>query len=227
MVDVNRAYNFVRNELAEVGLLSDGLYLDHVEVSVSKYKSSGEAGYVFEDIGTWARLGFKPGVIYLPADVPQQPRVPGSTLIDTIRHEFAHAWYYIDQRYFREEWFVRAFGAPYANCNPGPKANWMRQLQQNRRYLAALERCRTSRGRERLEQMFFHREFVSYYASSCACEDFAESFMYFLKYRNSLERFENRPNVYRKLKAVERAIGQKAKRLKTNSRSTKLRVRSA
>ncbi len=61
MVDVNRAYNQVRRELAEVGLLSEGVYLDHIEVCVSRYPSRGEAGYVFESIGDWGRLGFRPG----------------------------------------------------------------------------------------------------------------------------------------------------------------------
>ncbi len=47
MVDVNRAYNQVRRELAEVGLLSEGVYLDHIEVCFLRYPSRGEAGYVF------------------------------------------------------------------------------------------------------------------------------------------------------------------------------------
>jgi hypothetical protein len=226
MVDVNRAIRTVRNELAEVGLLAEGLYLDHIEVKVSKYPSSGEAGYLFEDIGTWGRLGFKPGVIYLPSDVPQMPRVPGSTLMDTIRHEYGHAWYYIDPRYFKDTWFSGTFGAPYNNCNPRPRLAWQRQLDQNRRFQAQLARCRSERSRERLLNAAFHKYWVSYYASSCACEDFAETFMYFLKYRNSLDRFRHRPAVYRKLLAVERAVARASRRIRT-SRVNRWRVRSA
>ncbi len=227
MVDVNRAYNQVRRELAEVGLLSEGVYLDHIEVCVSRYPSRGEAGYVFESIGDWGRLGFRPGVIYLPSDMPQTPRVPGATLVDTIRHEFGHAWYYTDPKFFRDEWFVRTFGAPYTNCNPKPLGNWSRQILANRRFQNALERCRTEPGRRRVREMFFKRDFISDYASTCACEDFAETFMYFLKYRNSLSRFDARSNVAKKLHAVERAVGRVAARLKAGRCTGRWRVKSA
>ena len=51
MANVDRAYNFVRHELAELGLLADGVYLDKVELCISNVKSSGERGYVFEQVG--------------------------------------------------------------------------------------------------------------------------------------------------------------------------------
>jgi hypothetical protein len=38
--------------------------------------------------------------------------------------------------------------------------------------------------------------------------------MFFLKYRRSLDRFVNRPGVYRKLKSVERAVAVAGKRVK-------------
>lgn len=227
MVDVDRATNQVRRELAEVGLLTEGVYLDHIEVCVSRYPSRGEAGYVFESIGNWGRLGFRPGVIYLPSDMPQAPRVPGSTLIDTIRHEFGHAWYYTDPKFFRNEWFVRTFGAPYTNCNPKPLGAWSRQILANRRFQNALVRCRTENGRRRVRENHFRCDFISDYASTCACEDFAETFMYFLKYRNSLERFDSRPNVAKKLRAVERAVNRAANSLRAGRHPGRLRARSA
>jgi hypothetical protein len=52
----------------------------------------------------------------------------------------------------------------------------------------------------------YRNEFVSVYASKLAKEDFAETFMIYLRYRNSLERFDNRPGIMKKLKAVESAI---------------------
>ena len=227
MADVDRAYNQVRRELAEVGLLADGVYLDHIEVCVSRYPSRGEAGYVFESIGSWGRLGFRPGVIYLPSDMPQVPRVPGATLVDTIRHEFGHAWYYTDPKFFRDEWFARTFGAPYTNCNPRPLTAWSRQILANRRFKAALGRCRNENGRWRVRESHFKRDFISDYASTCACEDFAETFMYFLKYRNSLNRFDSRTVVAKKLHSVERAVGRAAQRLRSGRAQDRWRVKSA
>jgi hypothetical protein len=96
MTNVDRAYNQVRHELAQVGLLADGLYLDVVELVISGDKSEGERGYVFEQVGHYAKWGYRPGVIYLPRDLPHQPRKPGLTLCDTIRHEYAHAWFFHD-----------------------------------------------------------------------------------------------------------------------------------
>ena len=126
MANVDRAYNQVRNELAEIGLLADGVYLDAVELCISSAKSSGERGYVFEQVGHYGKRGYRPGVIYLPRDLPHQPYKPGMTLCDTIRHEYAHAWYYIDREFFRQAWFERTFGAPYDNCASSPYQSWRR-----------------------------------------------------------------------------------------------------
>ncbi len=226
MIDVDRAYNFVRKELGEVGLLQEGKYLDQIELWISDRPSEGESAYIFEEIGPWTRKGYKPGVIYLPSDVPNVPQLPGSTLIDIIRHEFAHAWYYIDPKFFREDWFVRTFGAPYKNCNPRPLMNWKNQLKNNPGYQAKVQRCRSDKGRERLYRKHLYQNFVSGYASTCACEDFAETFMFYLKYRNSLDRYQNRPLVLRKLQSVERAVSKTSRRLRS-SRSTTWRVLSA
>jgi hypothetical protein len=39
--------------------------------------------------------------------------VPGGTLLDTIRHEYAHAWAWLDHRFIRGAWFRETFGATY------------------------------------------------------------------------------------------------------------------
>ncbi len=214
---VDNCYNKVRKDLEDVGLLVEGYYLDHVEVCVTGRPSAGEAGFLFEHVGSWCRQGYRPGVIYLPSDLPEEKSVPGGSLVDTIRHEYAHAWYFTDPKFFREDWFVNAFGATYNNCNPKPRKSWQRQLARNRAYQAAKRRCRTENGRQRLHEQAYRQQFISDYASTCACEDFAESFMFFLKYRNSLHRFENRTGVFRKLCAVERAVAKASRRLHTVS----------
>ncbi len=213
MIGVDQAYNKVRKELADVGLLSEGFYLDHIEVCIAEAPSNGVAGYLFEDATGWKRAGYRPGVIYLPSDLPYIEHVPGATLMDTIRHEYAHAWYCTDPEFFRDSWFVKTFGATYNNCNPKPRKSWQRQLHRSRRYNLAKNRCRTERGRTRLMECAFREQFITDYAATCACEDFAETFMFYLKYRNSLSRFENRPAVMRKLRSVERAVSRASRRL--------------
>ncbi len=214
MSNVDRAYNHVRHELAEIGLLADGMYLDAVELIVSGDKSEGERGYVFEQVGHYAKWGYKPGVIYLPRDLPHQPRKPGMTLCDTIRHEYAHAWFFHDPAFFRGEWFVRTFGTSYNNCNPTPYERWRRILKRNPDYVAGKARCRSDKGRLRFFYGYLLEEFITDYATTNASEDFAETFMFFLKYRRSLDRFRSRPGAYRKLKCVEAAVIQARKRIK-------------
>ncbi len=66
---VDNCYNKVRKDLEDVGLLVEGYYLDHVEVCVTGRPSAGEAGFLFEHVGSWCRQGYRPGVIYLPSDL--------------------------------------------------------------------------------------------------------------------------------------------------------------
>jgi hypothetical protein len=213
MADVSRAFHKVRRELAEVGLLANGVFLDEVELHISPFPSEGEVGYVFEDIGNWDKLGYQPGIIYLPKDLPHDPYLPGHTLTDTIRHEFAHAWHYMDPKFFRDAWFVNTFGAPYSSCHPRPLREWTRELKQDRKYMREKDRCRTDEAADRIFEQRKRLQFITEYASTCACEDFAETFMFYLRYRNSLDRFKPRPQVYRKLKSVERAVARASRRI--------------
>jgi len=221
MVNVDRAYNKVRNELAEVGLLADGVYLDSVELCVSDEKSGdGEWGYVFERVGHYADRGYRPGVIYLPRDLPHLPYSPGWTLTDTIRHEYAHAWFYLDPGFFRQEWFVKTFGAAYSNPDPLPYQQWQRKAKRN----PGFDCSRTGKRLESPTALGQHhtmlQHFISEYATTNASEDFAETFMFFLKYRRSLKRFAKRPTVYQKLSMVQQAVvaaGRRAKRSRKKS----------
>ncbi len=216
MTNVDRAYNQVRQELAQVGLLADGLYLDVVELVISGDKSEGERGYVFEQVGHYAKWGYRPGVIYLPRDLPHQPRKPGLTLCDTIRHEYAHAWFFHDPSFFRNAWFTQAFGTSYSNCNPTPYNAWRKELKKNPEYIAGKKRCKSPKGQLKFFYGYLLEEFITDYATTNASEDFAETFMFFLKYRRSLGRFANRPGVYKKVRAVEHAVEQAARRLRFN-----------
>lgn len=107
------AFNFVRNELREVGLLADGKYLDKIELSLSFLPSiNGEMGYFFDE-GVplhYCILGYKPVVIYLPRNMPNNKH----SLRDTIRHEYGHALFWIDPDFINSEWFSQAFGGCYS-----------------------------------------------------------------------------------------------------------------
>jgi hypothetical protein len=58
----------------------------------------------------------------------------------------------------------------------------------------------------------YRDHFITDYAAHCAGEDFAETLMFFLKYRNSLDRYRGRTTVWRKLMAVQRAIDRARRR---------------
>jgi len=46
MKKVNTSFNRVRNELCELGLLDDGVYLDEIEPIIHWVPGVGEAGFV-------------------------------------------------------------------------------------------------------------------------------------------------------------------------------------
>lgn len=178
---VERAYNQVRRELEDCGLLADGVYLDHVECEQTVFPSwDDELGFVFDEGVPWHRqlVGFRPGVIYIPRNCPARAHVPGQTILDTMRHEFAHAWAAHDPVFFRKRWFRAAFGDGYFDEWDPPT--------------------------------FDRSSFASNYACTRPREDFAETFMLFLRSR-SLARFRTRPGLYAKLRAVEAAVNVAAK----------------
>jgi hypothetical protein len=214
MGDVNRAYNKVRGELADVGLLADGVYLDDIELEVALLPSFGEAGFVYEATGWWQRLiGYQEGVIYLPRDLPASAYVPGGTLTDTIRHEYAHAWHWIEPDFFERPWYSKAFGIPYNETSTTPAEEWHWSKERSRKFQSALNSCRNDRERLALYRKNLRDDFVSEYATTLSCEDFAETFMYYLRYRNSLDRFASRPGVYKKLLAIQKAVATASREL--------------
>lgn len=173
---IERAYNQVRRELEDCGLLADGVYLDSVECEQTLLPSwDDELGFVFDEAVPWHHrlVGFRPGVIYIPRNCPARAHVPGETILDTMRHEFAHAWAAHDPSFFRKRWFRAAFGHGYFDEWDPPS--------------------------------FDRSSFASNYACTRPREDFAETFMIFLRSR-SLARFHTRPGLYAKLRAVEAAV---------------------
>jgi hypothetical protein len=188
---IENAFNHVRGELHELGLLDEGKYLDRIDLVVSplpRFLAGGAMGFVFDEGAHFlARLvGFAEGTIYIPAYMEQQ----SSKLRGVIRHEFAHAWAWLDGRFIRGSWFREAFGRPYFSRRPRqPEPENFRRSQSYATHATA-------------------------YAMTHPCEDFAETLEIFVRDRDNLDRHQGRPGFHRKLKAVEHAVRQKARSLR-------------
>ena len=205
---VTHSYNKVRNELYEVGLLADGEYLDSIELEIALLPNYGEVGFVYEETSLVNRLlGWREGVIYLPGDIPDlNAHMPGGSLINTIRHEYAHAWHWMEPDFFERSWYEKAFSIPYDEVETAPVQAWFERKQRNREFRKAIKACRTETQASNLLSREFRNDFVSDYASTLSREDFAETFMIYLKHRNNLKKFSSRKGVYKKLLAVEQAV---------------------
>lgn len=222
MPQVNRSYNKVRDELRQVGLLystedeDDGGYLDQIELEVAWLPSLGEAGYVFESL-PWIHslVGYREGVIYLPADLPRDAFVPGGTLTDVVRHEFGHAWHWLEPEFFEGRWFRKAFGGEYDDDSMTPAELWSIKKENEQSFRTLKASCRNDRELMALMRRSFRNDFVSEYAATRFCEDFAETFMTYLRYRNCLGKFKSRTGLYAKLTAVDKAIAQARSELGT------------
>lgn len=212
MRNIERAFNHVRNELCELGLLDDGIYLDQIDLVVSplpRILAGGAMGFVFDGqfppparllprlvVNGGMRLarmvGFAEGTIYIPAYMEKQT----TKLRGVIRHEFAHAWAWLDGKFIRGSWFREAFGRPYFSRMPHkPEPEDFRRSP-------------------------YYATHPTAYGVTHPCEDFAETFEIFVRDRHNLDRHKPRPGFYRKLKAVEKAVRTKADGLKSQPHRT-------
>lgn len=206
MERLRRSFGKVRGELAEVGLLADGAYLDAIECVQPGGPDFfwSEAGFVYDEGLPWHGpiTGFAPGVIYVPRNAPVTLYTPGGTLDDTVRHEFAHAWAWLDRKTVDGPWFRETFGGRYAEgCDFGGKMSAVFMDYP-----------------EEFERSSYAGLYASPYAMSAPKEDFAETFMLFLRHRRSLSRFRSRRGLYRKLWAVEAAVRRVRARVRPGRR---------
>lgn len=177
MAVLDRAFARAREDLRDVGLLDDGKYLDRIDCERHLMPAGlwNEMGCHYHDPGMFRWLGYAPGVIYIPINSPTEARRHGHTLADVVRHEFAHAWHWLDRKHVGAAWFRDAFGGHYDH-------EW------------------------RVRPEFDRADFASEYATTSPSEDFAETFMLFLKHRRDLDRFTSRRGFRAKLRAVERTV---------------------
>jgi len=221
MDHVNAAWTKVYAELEEVGLAhdpvddDDGGYLHQIRLEVAWLPSMrGELGFVYEGLDWQAKFsGYEEGVIYLPSNRANRAYVPGGGLVDVVRHEYAHTWHWIEPEFFETGWFDQAFGGHYDLNSNRPYVDWWDRLVDDEQFEEKYDRTRTPQGKMRLLERACLDEFVSWYAATQPCEDFAETFRTYLRFRKNLDKFRSRPGVYRKLKAVEQAVGKARKEL--------------
>jgi len=182
---IKTAFNRVRRELREVGLL-DGL-LDDIELRVSHVPSwlMLARGWFFDGSPTLLLrlIGWREGIIYLPKNLEGC-----KDLTSVIRHEFAHAWAWKNPDFFEKPWFQKIFGRYYG----GTKRRLpVRHFEASRWY----------------------GTHISLYATTHPSEDWAETFETWMRWRKSLWRFADRPVLYRKLETIETAVKTQKKKL--------------
>ena len=176
--DVTKAYNKVRDELIDQGILWRNSKLDKVEClyeSIAPIAAlKGWMGYFdFDD----HNIHFPS--LYLPIGWLFGRAGEKNSALQVIRHEFGHA---LADRYPETlesgGLFVKAFGSAYGDkpaedTNP---VNW-------------------------------EFDFVTPYAASAPREDFAETFMLFLKHKGKLPaKYANKPAIVKKWKAVAEIV---------------------
>jgi hypothetical protein len=195
MDELNKSLNQVIKELTEVGLIKgDHGYLWQINFIRSPLPSFiMENGMVIDSGLSWFDevIGYEEGEIYI-SKYPRLSNRVGETLSDVIRHEYAHSWAWLDRGLFRRPWFKEAFGHSY----------WSEKGKGSDYFSYYWEDAEPGE----FEQTELYDDFVSPYALCNSSEDFAETFMYFLRYRKSLNSFKNRKGVYQKLRNIQKVI---------------------
>ena len=176
--EVNRAYNKVRMELWRLGVLWEGSKLDGVECSYLTIAPS------MTFTGTMGRYQEKEKTIefpsmYLPIAALWRDLGVKANALDVFRHEFGHALADLYPGALKKgRLFRAAFGGTYGE-NPA-------------------EECVADGWGER---------YVSEYATSMTQEDFAETFMLFVKHKGKIPaKFAKRSVIRKKWKAVAEIV---------------------
>ena len=175
---VSRAYNKVRNELIEFRALWDGSKLDEVGLTYLPFAPiSALGGYMGFYDPNTGEIEFPS--VYLPIQSLWRDLGTKANALDVIRHEFGHA---------------------LADLYPGA-------LKKDGTFRAAFV---GSYGEEPAEERGvdgWEESYVSEYATSATQEDFAETFMLFVKHKGKIPaKFARKPAIRRKWKAVAEIV---------------------
>jgi hypothetical protein len=199
---VHRAFSHVRYELRELGLLKASNVFDRTSYF---YGSNDD-----KNVMAWAIFveGNDPAIM-LPSRRLHKSKAFRFCLRDIFRHEFAHVIEHSFYGFFCGEFkddFIRTFAASVSNKAAVGYTAWRKTLQQDRDYKAGKLLCRTANERKTWYYKHLLANYASEYATTNASEDFAETFMLWLKNGRDASRQRHRPGVYKKMLCIERAI---------------------
>ena len=176
--EVERAYNKVRNELWTLEALWDGSRLDGIGCTYRTIAPiAALAGYMGLYQPETKVIEFPS--VYLPIEALWKNLGMKANALDVIRHEFGHALADLYPRALSKGGLFRAsFGGTYG---PTPAEE---------------------RGVDGWEERY-----VSEYATSATQEDFAETFMLFMKHKGKIPaQFKGKPAIAKKWKAVAEIV---------------------
>jgi len=175
---VSRAYDKVRKELWNLGLLWEGSRMDSVDATyLTVAPISAVAGYMGFYQPATQTIEFPS--VYLPFQALWMKLPAKAGALDVFRHEFGHALADLYPKALSKGGVFRAaFGGSYGE-DPAEE-----------------------RGVDGWEERY-----VSEYATSATQEDFAETFMLFVKHKGKIPaRFARKPAIRKKWKAVEEIV---------------------
>ena len=176
--EMSRAFNKVRTELGNLGVLWDGSKLDKVGATyLTVAPIAALAGYMGLYQPETKKIEFPS--VYLPIKALWKDLGAKANALDVIRHEFGHALADLYPGALKKGGVFRAaFGGSYG------------------------EAPAEERGVEGWEERY-----VSEYATSATQEDFAETFMLFVKHKGKMpSKFSKKPAIRKKWKAVEAIV---------------------
>ena len=176
------AFNQVREELRGMGLLFTGSPLDKVDCYHERFSLGALSGFV----GVMGFYDFSDRNIHIPMAYPAGlfPRwFSKRQMLDVLRHEFGHALAHRYPEALRNgDLFKKAFGGPYG--------------------------VRPAKGTDPDD---WEGRCVTGYAATRTREDFAETFMLFVKHKGKIPaRFAKRPAIRKKWRAVEEIVSRAA-----------------
>ena len=177
--EMTRAYNKVRSELVKLGVLWDGSKLDEVECIYEPFNPCGIVGYM----GFCEFVKDGDGNIHFPAIFNgldwRLKWNDKNSAVDVLRHEFGHA---LADRYpaalKKGALFRKAFGGAYGD--------------------------EPARGTDPSD---WEGRCVSAYAATATQEDFAETFMFYVKHKGKIPaKFAKKPAIRKKWKSMAEIV---------------------